>query len=52
MNSHKYKTCNHESKVWNFILEGQYDYQFDGKSLKIYADKNDVGHYEYRFVKQ
>ena len=37
---------------WNLILGGQYDYQFDGKNLKIYADKNVVGHYEYRFVKQ
>ena len=37
---------------WNLILGGQYDYQFDGKNLIIYADKNDVGHYEYRLVKQ
>ena len=37
---------------WNLILNGQYDYQFDGKNLIIYADKNDVGHYEYRLVKQ
>lgn len=37
---------------WNLILEGQYDYQFDGKNLIIYADKNDVGRYEYRLVKQ
>lgn len=36
---------------WNLILEGLYDYQFDGRNLIIYAE-NDVGHYEYRLVKQ
>ena len=36
----------------NLILEGQYDYQYNGKNLKISADKNGVGHYEYNLVKQ
>lgn len=37
---------------WNLILRGEYDYTFDGKKLKISADKNDVGHYEYDLEKQ
>ena len=37
---------------WNLILEGQYDYQCNGRNLKIFADKNGVGHYEYNLVKQ
>ena len=37
---------------WNLILEGQYDYQCNGRNLKISADKNGVGHYEYNLVKQ
>lgn len=32
---------------WNLILNGQYNYTFDGKKLKIFADKNNLGHYEY-----
>jgi hypothetical protein len=36
---------------WNLILNGKYDYSFDGKNLKIYADKNSVGHYEYNLEK-
>ena len=36
---------------WNLILSGQYDYTFDGKKLKISADKNDVGNYEYDLEK-
>ncbi|GHS89535.1 hypothetical protein FACS1894201_10900 [Bacteroidia bacterium] len=35
----------------NLILNGQYDYTFNGKKLKISADKNDVGHYEYDLEK-
>ena len=42
-------TCDFD---WNLILEGQYDYQCNGRNLKISADKNDVGHYEYNLVKQ
>jgi hypothetical protein len=37
---------------WNLILNGQYDYTFDGKKLKISADKNSVGHYEYDLEKK
>ncbi|MBS1578047.1 MAG: hypothetical protein JST29_00230 [Bacteroidetes bacterium] len=37
---------------WNLILNGQYDYTFDGKKLKISADKNGVGHYKYDLKKQ
>ncbi|MBE0650672.1 MAG: hypothetical protein IH595_07500 [Bacteroidales bacterium] len=37
---------------WNLILNGQYNYTFDGKNLKISADKNNVGHYEYNLEKQ
>jgi hypothetical protein len=37
---------------WNLILTGQYDYTFDGKNLRIFADKNNVGHYEYNLTKQ
>ena len=37
---------------WNLILEGQYEYQCNGRNLKIFADKNGVGHYEYNLVKQ
>jgi hypothetical protein len=37
---------------WNLILNGQYDYTFNGKKLKISADKNSVGHYEYDLEKE
>ncbi|MFN2396518.1 MAG: hypothetical protein ABR597_12620 [Bacteroidales bacterium] len=36
---------------WNLILSGQYDYTFDGKKLKISADKN-IGNYNYDLEKQ
>ena len=36
----------------NLILNGEYDYKFDGKRLKISANKNDEGHYEYDLKKQ
>lgn len=36
----------------NLILSGQYDYTFNGKKLKISADRNGVGHYEYNLEKQ
>ncbi|MCL2291147.1 MAG: hypothetical protein FWC34_10700 [Bacteroidetes bacterium] len=36
---------------WNLILNGEYDYTFDGKKLKISATKNDVGRYEYDLEK-
>jgi len=41
-------TCDFD---WNLILEGEYNYSFDGKKIKIWADKNDVGHYEYNLEK-
>ena len=37
---------------WNLILSGNYDYTFDGKKLKISADKNGVGNYKYDLEKQ
>ncbi|MBN2747762.1 MAG: hypothetical protein JXR34_13630 [Bacteroidales bacterium] len=37
---------------WNLILNGTYDYEFDGKNLKIWASKNDVGIYSFVLVKQ
>ena len=37
---------------WNLILSGKYDYTFDGKKLKISADKNGVGNYKYDLEKQ
>ena len=37
---------------WNLILSGKYDYTFDGKKLRISADKNNVGHYKYDLEKQ
>jgi len=37
---------------WNRILNGEYDYTFDGKKLKISANKSDIGHYEYDLEKQ
>ena len=36
---------------WNLILNGQYDYTFDGKKLKISARLNNVGRYEYKLEK-
>lgn len=37
---------------WNLILNGTYDYTFDGKNLKISASKNEMGYYEYDLKKQ
>ena len=37
---------------WNLVLDGEYDYDLDGKTLKISADKNGVGHYEYELKKK
>lgn len=37
---------------WNLILNGQYNYTFNGKRLKISAIKNGVGHYKYDLEKQ
>lgn len=36
----------------NLILDGKYDYTFDGKKLIISANKNDVGLYKYDLEKQ
>jgi hypothetical protein len=36
----------------NLILDGEYDYTFDGKKLKISANKNSVGYYEYDLEKK
>lgn len=37
---------------WNLILNGEYDYTFDGKKLIISANKNSVGNYKYDLEKQ
>lgn len=37
---------------WNLILNGNYEYSFDGKKMVIKAFKNDVGHYEYDLERQ
>jgi len=37
---------------WNLVLNGEYEYKLDGKELKIWADKNGVGHYEYDLKKK
>ncbi|MCP9752196.1 hypothetical protein [Ferruginibacter sp. HRS2-29] len=37
---------------WNLVLTGKYSYSFDGTHLKIWADKNGVGYYEYDLLKQ
>lgn len=37
---------------WNLILSGTYDYTFNGKNLKITANKNGVGNYTYDLKKQ
>jgi hypothetical protein len=37
---------------WNLILNGTYNYTFDGKKLKISAAKNEVGSYKYELVRQ
>lgn len=37
---------------WNLILNGQCNYTFDGKKLKIIANKNGTGVYEYELEKQ
>lgn len=37
---------------WNLILNGQYDYTFDGKNLIISTDKNGGGNYKYYLEKQ
>ena len=36
----------------NLILNGEYDYSFDGKNLKLTALKNNAGLYEYNLTKQ
>ena len=37
---------------WNLILHGEYNFSFDGRRLKISANKNDVGYYEYDLKKK
>lgn len=37
---------------WNLILNGQYEYSFNGKILKMSADKTGDRHYEYDLKKQ
>ena len=37
---------------WNLILNGEYEYTFDGRRLKFSAFKNDVGYYEYDLKKE
>ena len=36
----------------NLILQGEYDFTFNGKRLKISANKNGVGNYEYDLKKE
>ena len=56
--SDKSKITFQDENVWtadfdlNLILSGQYSYTFDGRKLKIFADKNKVGYYEYDLEKQ
>lgn len=37
---------------WNLILTGEYHYSFDGKKLKLSANKAGIGYYEYRLTKK
>lgn len=37
---------------WNLILNEEYYYSFDGNHLKMWADKNNMGYYEYDLYKQ
>ena len=37
---------------WNLVLNGEYDYLFDGNNLKLTAFKNNVGQFEYNLMKQ
>lgn len=37
---------------WNLILNGSYSYTFDGSNLVFSANKNEVGNYAYKLVKQ
>lgn len=37
---------------WNLILSGEYNFSFDGKKLQIFADKNEVGYYDYEIEKK
>lgn len=37
---------------WNLILNGDYDFTFDGKHLDLEAEKNGVGKYIYQLTKQ
>ena len=48
-NDINYWTANFDG---NLILNGEYDYSFDGKNLKLTAFKNNVGQYEYNLTKQ
>ncbi|MEA5259655.1 hypothetical protein VB264_17800 [Arcicella aquatica] len=36
----------------NLILKGTYTYTFDGKKLKIYAERNGIGNFNYYLEKQ
>jgi hypothetical protein len=36
---------------WNLILNGSYNYTFDGQQLKITAYKNNVAYYKYDLLK-
>ena len=37
---------------WNLILNGEYDYLFDGNNLRLTAFKNNLGQFEYKLIKQ
>ena len=37
---------------WNLLLNGRYNYTFDGLKLTIFSNKNGVGLYQYELEKQ
>ena len=37
---------------WNLILNGKYEFSYDGNKLVISANKNDVGFYKYELTKE
>jgi hypothetical protein len=41
-----------EDADYNVVLDGNYSCTFDGSRLKVSANKNDVGYYEYDLQKQ
>ncbi|MDR6561556.1 MULTISPECIES: hypothetical protein [unclassified Arcicella] len=37
---------------WGLILQGTYNYTFDGKKLQMSTDRNGIGNYNYHLEKQ